>query len=153
MENVINLIKYSVGAFLVIAICVLMVNVYKKGKNSINESLGEFDRLVEEINSKDYGDYVGKKIKGVDVLDIITSLSADEEIKIIVVNRENMYGEGDIHYTEYTYENTHSLNSTMLKDAKNPEKKERYINPKALFTAEVLYDINSVNTGIRFIQE
>ncbi len=149
MEVIKSFIKAAVGILLVVAVCLVMVTLYRKGNESISSSIKKYDSMMASAESLRYEEYLGNRVSGSEVIGLITSLGAGDNISITVANK---YSQSGRNTTTYTYETIHAAGSTLLSNMRDDTIKSDYINPRAYFKGTAVYDDNGVLSGLSFVQ-
>ena len=146
-----SFIKNAVGILIVVAICFVAVTIYKKGNDSINASLDDYDALIAQFDGTKLKNYDNSIALGSQIIDLLNTLKEDDGITIVVSNgysiKENKEAK------TYDYENIHKTDSTILYDITDKTKKDSYINPNASFTSRLVYDDNNEISSIVFKQK
>lgn len=146
-----NFIKSAVGLLLVVAICFLSVMIYKKGNESIQNSIHDYDEIVSQFDSAKWAQYEQTLVTGSQITALIRNLKKEDGITIQVANGYLISEKKKAQ--EYSFKTVFEDNSTLLFDIKDRTKEEYYINPASMFASSTLYDENGAINGILFIQE
>ena len=145
-----SFIKNAVGILLVVAVCFVAVTIYKKGNDSINNSLSNYDELIAQFDNAQLKNYDGSTVLGNHIIELLRTLQEEDGITIEVWNGYNIKEE---EAQSYSYSEIHKKDSTILSDIIDKTKKDYYINPSASFTSSVVYDDNHEISSIIFKQE
>lgn len=145
-----SFIKNAVGILLVVAICFVAVTIYKKGNDSINDSLSDYDELIAQFDNAKLKNYDNSTALGSQIIDLLKNLEAEDGVTIEVWNG---YSIKENKAQTYSYNDIHKKDSTILSDIIDKTKKEYYINPNASFTSSVVYDDNSEISSVIFKQQ
>ena len=145
-----SFIKNAVGILIVVAICFVAVTIYKKGNNSINNSLRDYDKLIAQFDNAKLKSYDNSTVLGSQITELLKTLEADVGVSIEVWNG---YSIKENQAQTYTYNDIHKTDSTILSDITDKTKKEYFINPNASFSASVVYDDNAEVSSVIFKQE
>ena len=146
-----SFIKNAVGILLVVAICFVAVTIYKKGNDSINSSMKDYDELISRFDSVQLKNYENAIVLGSQIIDLLKELEAEDGLTIEVWNGYNTKEtkEGQT----YSYEDIHKDDSKILSDIIDKTNKEKYINPSASFVSSVEYDDNDEIFSVIFKQK
>ncbi len=145
-----SFIKNAVGILIVVAICFVAVTIYKKGNNSINDSLRDYDKLIAQFDNTKLKSYDNSTVLGSQIIELLKTLETDAGVSIEVWNG---YSIKEKKAQTYTYNDIHKTDSTILSDITDKTKKEYFINPNASFSASVVYDDNAEVSSVIFKQE
>lgn len=146
-----SFIKNAVGILLVVAICFVAVTIYKKGNDSINSSMKDYDELISQFDSVRLKNYENAIVLGSQIIDLLKDLEAEDGITIEIWNGYNTKEtkEGQ----KYSYEDIHKDDSKILSDVLDKTNKDKYINPGASFVSSVEYDDNNEISSVIFKQK
>lgn len=145
-----SFIKNAVGILLVVAICFVAVTIYKKGNDSINNSLSDYDELIAQFDNAKLKSYDNSTVLGSHIIELLKTLEAEDGVTIEVWNG---YSIKEDKAQSYSYSDIHKKDSTILSDIIDKTKKEYYINPNASFVSSVVYDDNNEISSVIFKQE
>lgn len=146
-----NFIKNAVGILIVVAICFVAVTIYKKGNESINASLNDYDGIVSQFENVKLTMYENTIVSGARIIELLKSLEADDEVTIVVSNGYSL--ENEEIPQKYTYESIYGESAATLKEITDKKNKSQYINPKAQFYSSLTYDENSEISSVEFKQK
>lgn len=146
-----NFIKSAVGILLVVAVCFVAVTIYKKGNESINSSLKDYDDIVSGFSHAKLKTYDNTTIKGSQIIDLIKTLTEEDGISIKVKNGYLVSKSKEAE--EYTYLKIHTEDSTVFADISDSTKEECYINPSASFLSKLEFDENGEVEAVSFEQK
>lgn len=146
-----NFIKNAVGLLIVVAICFLAVMIYKKGNDSISNSMEDYDELLTQLGDAEFTQFDNASASGTQVAALIRALDEQDGLTIRVRNGYSINNNCEAQV--YTFQTVFSTTSTVLMDIKDKTKKEQYINPTSTFNSEVVYNDNDVVSVIVFTQK
>ena len=86
MEAAKNFIKSAVGILLVVAICFAAVTLYKKGSDSINASMKEYDVLISGLENSELTKFENATVQGSQVIEFLKELKQDYGVTVLVSN-------------------------------------------------------------------
>ena len=142
-----SFIKNAVGILIVVAICFVAVTIYKKGNDSINNSMKNYDEIISQFDTMEWKKYDNATVLGSEIIELLKGLESEDVITIEVKNGVNEKRQ------VYTYEKINETNSTILSDIVDKTNTEKYINPRASFMATLDYDDNKELSKIIFEQK
>ena len=142
-----SFIKNAVGILIVVAICFVAVTIYKKGNDSINNSMKNYDEIMSQFDMMEWKKYDNATILGSQIVELLKGLESEDVVTIEVWNGVNTKGQ------EYTYDEIKETNSTILSDIVDKTNTEKYINPRASFVSTLEYDKNNELSKVIFKQK
>lgn len=146
-----NFIKSAVGILIVVAVCFVAVTIYKKGNDSINNSLNDYDKIVAQFENANLKNYDNATASGSQIVDLLKNLKEEEGVTIVVSNGYTL--KNNMEAQKYDYALIHAVNSTVLNDVMDKNNSGRYINPNAEFASTVVYDANKDIASVVFEQK
>ena len=146
-----SFIKNAVGILIVVAICFVAVTIYKKGNASINSSISDYDEIVSQFDNAKLKNYDNSTASGSQIIDLLKNLKEEDGVKVIVSNGYIIQKSEEAQ--QYTYNEIHAKDSTILHDVLDKTNSLRYINPNASFTSTVVYDENREISALIFNQK
>lgn len=146
-----NFIKSAVGILIVVAVCFVAVTIYKKGNDSINNSLNDYDKIVAQFENANLKNYDNATASGSQIVDLLKNLKEEECVTIEVSNGYTL--KNNMEAQKYNYALIHAVNSTVLNDVMDKNNSARYINPNAEFASTVVYDANKDIASVVFEQK
>ena len=142
-----SFIKNAVGILIVVAICFVAVTIYKKGNDSINNSMKNYDEIISQFDAMEWKKYDNVTVLGSQIIELLKGLEPEDVVTIEVWNGANKNGQ------VYTYDEIQETNSTILSDIVDKTNTEKYINPRASFVATLTYDDNKELSKVTFKQK
>ncbi len=142
-----SFIKNAVGILIVVAICFVAVTIYKKGNDSINNSMKNYDEIMSQFDMMEWKKYDNGTVLGSQIIELLKGLEPEDVVTIEVWNGVNTKGQ------EYTYDEIKETNSTILSDIVDKTNTEKYINPRASFVSTLEYDKNNELSKVIFKQK
>lgn len=142
-----SFIKNAVGILIVVAICFVAVTIYKKGNDSINNSMRDYDEIISQFGTIQWKNYDNTTVLGSQIIELLKGLKPEDVITIEVQNGASTKAQ------QYTYDEIQETNSTILSDIVDKTNTEKYINPRASFTARLDYDDNNELSKVIFQQK
>ena len=143
-------IKHAVGLVLVVAMCLMAVVIYQKGKESIQNSMRTLDTLFGKMEQETVKQYEGTVVSGYQVLELIRGLEEADGFSVQVKNGVlRTAAEGK----RYTCVALKANRQEMLEKMQDPSEAEYYINATAFFRSSVIYDGNGAAEELLFVQE
>ena len=146
-----SFIKNAVGILIVVAVCFVAVMIYKKGNDSINNSMKDYDELIVQFDNTKLKNYENAIVSGSQIVDLLKRLQAEDIITIEVLNGYNIKEKKD--GQTYSYSTIHENDSTVFLDIIDKTNKEKYINPSASFESHLVYDDNNEIASVVFRQK
>ena len=146
-----SFIKNAVGILIVVAICFVAVTIYKKGNASINSSISDYDEIISQFDNAKLKNYDNSTASGSQIVDLLKTLKEEDSVTIFVSNGYTIKQKDKPQ--EYTYESIHAEESRALKDIEDKTNLNRYINPNASFSSNVIYDDNREISSVVFEQK
>lgn len=143
-------IKHAVGLVLVVAMCLMAVVIYQKGRESIQHSMSTLDALFGKMEQESVKQYEGTVVSGYQVLELLRGL---EEADGVAVQVKNGVLRTAVEGKRYTYAALQTNRQEMLEKMQDPSEAEYYINATALFRSSVIYDGNGAPEELLFVQE
>lgn len=143
MDNVTKALMIAASTVITILIIGIGFTIYNKSKSSSDAALNQMDNLNTTLAESDFTQYDGTSVTGTDVINIINKYR--NEVICVTVNNGRTE-------TEYIYNSSLSAVSTnSIADAKDKSNLNKYINPNATFTGEVIRDAQTNTiTGLKF---
>lgn len=142
-----SFIKNAVGILIVVAICFVAVTIYKKGNDSINNSMKNYDEIMNQFDTIQWKKYDNATVLGSQIIELLKELEPEDVVTIEVRNGASTKGQ------EYTYAEIQETNSTVLSDIVDKTNSEKYINPRASFMSTLEYDKNNELCKVIFQQK
>ena len=142
-----SFIKNAVGILIVVAICFVAVTIYKKGNDSINNSMRDYDEIISQFGTIQWKNYDNTTVLGSQIIELLKGLKPEDVITIEVQNGASTKAQ------QYTYDEIQETNSTILSDIVDKTNTEKYINPRASFAARLDYDDNNELSKVIFKQK
>ena len=142
-----SFIKNAVGILIVVAICFVAVTIYKKGNDSINNSMRDYDEIISQFGTIQWKNYDNTTVLGSQIIELLKGLKPEDVITIEVQNGASTKAQ------QYTYDEIQETNSTILSDIVDKTNTERYINPRASFESTLDYDKNNELSKVIFKQK
>ena len=146
-----SFIKNAVGILIVVAICFVAVTIYKKGNASINSSISDYDEIISQFDNAKLKNYDNSTASGSQIVDLLKTLKEEDSVTIFVSNGYTIKQKDKPQ--EYTYESIHEEESRALKEIEDKMNLNRYINPNASFSSNVIYDDNREISSVVFEQK
>ena len=146
MENTTKIILFAAGFLLTVALIAIGVNVYNKGKTTIDNATVQYDSAMSKYDNAAFTQYDGTTASGAAVLDMIKSLENDTTgVTITVKTGKNTSGE--------PYTNDGNLQNKIKTAQNKSATNNNYINPSKQFLCAVTKDDNGVVSGVTFTQQ
>ena len=149
MEVTKEFIKGAIGLLIAVALCLVMVMIYRKGNSSINASIEKYDSLVSGFETEKYSRFDGKNVTGTALIGLLNDISENEDIVVIVKNGHAKKYNSSV---TYTYSSLRSSGSSLLRDIEDINDDVHYINPAAYFAATLQYNDNGGVSSLLFVQ-
>ena len=146
-----SFIKNAVGILIVVAVCFVAVTIYKKGNASINSSISDYDEIVSQFDNAKLKNYDNSTASGSQIVDLLKTLKEEDGVTIVVSNGYTIQKETAPQ--KYTYESVHAKDSKVLQEIVDKTNTQKYINPNASFTSNVIYDENREISSVVFEQK
>ena len=146
-----SFIKNAVGILIVVAVCFVAVMIYKKGNDSINDSMKDYDELMIQFDNAKLKNYENAVVSGSQIIDLLKRLEVEDIITVEVLNGYNIKEKKDAQI--YSYSTIHGKDSTVFLDIIDKTNKEKYINPSASFESHLVYDDNNEIASVVFKQK
>ena len=146
-----SFIKNAVGILIVVAVCFVAVTIYKKGNASINSSISDYDEIVSQFDNAKLKNYDNSTASGSQIVDLLKTLKEEDSVTIVVSNGYILCNHENAQ--EYDYASIHATDSTVLQDIIDKSNSNRYINPNASFSSNVIYDENREISSVVFEQQ
>lgn len=146
-----SFIKNAVGILIVVAVCFVAVTIYKKGNASINSSISDYDEIVSQFDNAKLKNYDKSTASGSQIVDLLKTLKEEDGVTIVVSNGYTIKEKKSPQ--TYTYEIICANDSKVLQEIIDKTNSEKYINPNASFTSNVIYDDNREISSVVFEQK
>ena len=137
----------AVSIIVAVMFVMVIVTISNKGKNSINNSTGQYDSIVSQYSDIQLSMYENSSVSGSQIIELINGLTESSGYSVIVVNGENQKAGASPASHTYTY------NSSDASKISNKSEAGYYINPNAAFSSTVSRDGNGIVTSVKFIQQ
>lgn len=145
--NLKDWLKTAAVVVLAVALILVAFKVKDSSTKTIDSAIAQNNSFSTELVESKFTQYDGQTVTGSDVINAIKSLKG--EVVCVIVNngkQETQY----LYNASLTQDLTDDL-SAMLKEAKNKQNMNKYINPAATFDGEIIRDSDTdAITGIRF---
>jgi len=151
MEASKSFIKNAVGILIVVAMCLVAVTIYKKGNDSINDSVREYDRILAEFEDRALKKYENTTVQGSQIIDLLKNMEERDGLTVYVSNGYTV--QNKLSAQEYDYRTIYCEEDTVLDDISDKNVPARYINSTAVFASDVMYDENEEITAVIFKQK
>ena len=153
MGNTTRIILFAAGFLLTVALIAVGVNVYQKGKTTIDNATTQYDSTMGKYDNASYTQLDGTNVPGSTVIELVKALENDTTgVEIQVKNKTatkrymRTQPAGDTAVIAY--------NATMIQNIqKKTVNSGTYINPSAQFSCKVTKNDNGVVSLVYFEQQ
>lgn len=150
MDNIWKFVLIALGGIVTIFIAIKIFDVFSEQSDTIDAVSEQSSEFTTQMTESLYTQYDGVTIKGSEVINVIKKMKSD----VICIKVNNGKQE-----TEYLYNAALTTDLTgdltdMLKEARNKQNMNKYINPNASFEGEVIRDPDTDTIiGITFTKQ
>ncbi len=149
MENSLKGLTLAAGIIITCIIVSLGFYIAREARDTASAGTGQINELQAEFTDAAKNIYDGTEVSGSEVLSAIRKFG-DESIGILVTTKKNST------YYNYSFDiSTGELGDAVKNSYKSAQDatSDKYINPTARFTGNIIKDVNGTITGLVFAQE
>ncbi len=162
MEIVKKIIYFSVGIIMTVGFIAIGMSMYNRSKASIASANAQYDNMIAKYSDIEYSIYDGEggTASGTEVRELINGLT-DPAVSVYVKNgsyKKNASGDGVVYNCaegkSCGYDDRNPVSFSDARKYMNDRSEGMYyINPDAVFAAEVCRNANGVISAVCFVQK